>query len=480
MTMPPKGSEIEREVFALCDEILDGKISEENNARLEALVLTNPEARRAYVEYMQLSAALRQTSAGLASGALEDVLQPFPESGSKRTSVLPWVWKIAAAFVLGTGIPSALWLNRENSHVATLVEVSGARWETCVFATEVGAKVRPGNVRLAEGLARFSFRNGVDVTLEGPAELEVQGVNQCWLKNGALVAHVPPSGKGFVVQTDYAKLTDLGTEFGIRTDRSGDCAVHVLNGTVELQHVSGAGSVRLSTGQLASINAREILKLERTEGESTLPSSVEGDVGRIRSFTHEITTTNGGGAAAYVSSPGTKLHFSDTLLLLKNARVSGFLRKVLLRFDLSSIGGRSLESARLTLNFDRTGFGFASLNQDAQFAVYGITNDALDGWDPGTVSWENMPAHSERGGEVDVTQATRVGTFVLPRGVVRGSYYIEGDAIARYLQQDVNQLVTLVIVCESEGAVPASVVYGIAGNNHPTLPPPTLRLRITQ
>jgi hypothetical protein len=54
---------------------------------------------------------------------------------------------------------------------------------------------------------------------------------------------------------------------------------------------------------------------------------------------------------------------------------------------------------------------------------------------------------------------------------------IDGSALLERIRQDGNRLLTLIIVRENPLEQPAGIVHGFAGNRHPALPPPTLRLR---
>ena len=193
-----------------------------------------------------------------------------------------------------------------------------------------------------------------------------------------------------------------------------------------------------------------------------------------------LTTASGAGEAAYTSSPGSKIHFSDTLLLVKNAPTTSYLRRAYLRFDLAPLRDRQVARATLTLNFAPTGFGYASLTGDCTFAVYGVIDEAQDGWSADTLSWENAPAFVPDAGGVDTAKAVRLGAFTLPRGVVSGAWSIEGPALAEFLNRDGNRRATLVVVRETSEPGNGAAVHGFAGNRHPELAPPTLRLTLAE
>jgi hypothetical protein len=77
---------------------------------------------------------------------------------------------------------------------------------------------------------------------------------------------------------------------------------------------------------------------------------------------------------------------------------------------------------------------------------------------------------------VDTTRAVKLGTFTTPRGVVSGGFSVEGPALADFLNTDHTGRATLIVVRETSEPGNNSAVHGFAGNHHPTLAPPTLRL----
>lgn len=466
------------ELLELCDRLLDGEFTTEHRARLEALVLGDAELRRLYVETMHLHAALRQNATRLSDAPLADVLSALPEP--ENVIRFPrWPLQIAAGLAIGFAI---WWFTPRPAEkpLATLVETNGARWENSSLPTAPGSPLRAGRLRLADGVARIVFQSGAAVSLEGDAELELTGPNACFLHRGALTAHVPEQAKGFVVGTANAKLIDHGTDFGISTDTAGRAQVQVLQGEVELQHGRSGDKLRLQTRESAAITAERFAQPKEKAGEEPDRYAFLRTNDAARKPVLTLTTAGGAGDAAYAASPGTVTHHSDTLLLVKNAPTDSYLRKAFLRFDLTLLRERHVANASLTLNFEATGFGYASLTEECVFAVYGVTDDAQDDWSAETLAWENAPAFSADAGAVDTTRAVKLGTFTTPRGVVSGVFSIEGDALANFLNRDTNRHATLIVVRETVQPKNSSAVHGFAGNRHPTLAPPTLRLTLAE
>ena len=463
------------ELIALCDRLCDGTLTPDGRQRLEALVLGDAALRRLYVEQLQLHAQLTHNSARFSDAPLSTILRPVAPSWTpaphRFTTARMWN---AAAAVLLVAIGIAWLTTSRGDDLAILQEVRNARWANSTLPTEPGSALPPGRLHLIEGLARLRFHNGAEVTLEGPAELELISRLLCRLQSGSLVAHIPEAAHGFTVLTKEATLIDHGTDFGISTDRDGHASVLVMKGEVELRHVSGGPALHLLTQQMASITAEGLQPISSLTGE---PGS-QRQAAPATAFTQELTTVGGLGAAAYVASPGTDRHFSDTLLLLKNQPRHNFLRKAILRFDLGPITApQAVQAAQLTLQFEATGFGFATLGGDAHFVVYAVNDDSQDAWSPEQLTWATMPAFNDDAGHVDETKAVRLGEFTMPSGVLRGPMSIDGPALVERVRNDGNRLLTLIVVRENSLEQSAGVVHGFAGNHHPTLAPPTLRLR---
>jgi len=474
--------DIAREVFALCDKLLDGSLLVEEHAHLESLVISRQEARLAYLEYTQIHAALKD--ARLKDVPLSEVVSMVPGALRRIPQASSNLWRAALALAAAVGILAAGWgmgawkadSAQKAATVATLIETKGARWDSGTMSTEPGAALSTGHLRLSAGLATLEFRKGARLTMEGPADLELVSGDRCYLHHGALTAHVPPQATGFVVETSNGRLVDHGTDFGISTASGGEAQVQVFQGEVELQHARSGGKLRLLTKESASITSADLSRSTRLEDE-TARAFAGGGGGAPGPNVIFMTTANGTGKAAYAWSPQTDTHFSDTLLLLKNCKEMACRRKAWLGFDLAPLRGREIAEAALTLTFEPTGWGYASLQPDSTFVVYGVTDDTMDGWEAERLNWSNAPANQQDSGNgVESGKAVRLGTFTMPQGVLDGAFTVRSEALAKFIQEDANRYATLVVVRETSELKHGAVVHGFAGNNHPTLKPPTLRV----
>jgi hypothetical protein len=118
--------------------------------------------------------------------------------------------------------------------VAMLNLVVDAKWASGFEIPRAGASLEPGQLAFKSGFVQVVFYSGARVTIQGPAEFNLESQNQISLAQGRLVAEVPPQAQGFLVRTGQATVRDLGTSFGLEV-KDQQTALHVFKGSVELQ-----------------------------------------------------------------------------------------------------------------------------------------------------------------------------------------------------------------------------------------------------
>jgi hypothetical protein len=118
-----------------------------------------------------------------------------------------------------------------------------------------GQPLAAGRLSLLGGAVELTLRNGVVITLEGPAEMDLAGDLAAFLHDGRVVVRMPEGTDGFRLETACADLLDLGTEFAVKASRSSFTEVQVYEGAVLATGRSGdpAGRFprRLEEGQSA-------------------------------------------------------------------------------------------------------------------------------------------------------------------------------------------------------------------------------------
>jgi ferric-dicitrate binding protein FerR (iron transport regulator) len=481
------------ELAALCTAAVEGRLTDAERRRLERLVLDDPAARRWYVEYLHQHACLHWSAAEpafVAPAAVNPKSQtpnPKPQTPNRKRSVwglgfgVSRAAGVAAAVLVAAGAWLALAPRGPGVTVATLARAQACKWDAGTLPTEAGARLGAGRLRLAEGLARIVFDNGAEVSLEGPADLEVVSPSRCVLHAGRLVARVPSHAVGFVVDTPTATLNDLGTSFGVNVSDDRTADVQVFEGRVDATHRASGRTEAMRSGKGLRFAADAVSAFDQLQERPPSAPRADGSVPPDARVV-QLSTATGRGKDAYVQPVITPDHQSDILLLVKNTSATGanqqYYRKAYIGLDLAALAGRRVLDAQLTLTLAPTSMGFASEVPDATFSLYGLTDEALDDWDEAALRWQNAPANQPGGAALDPAKVVRLGSFVVEQGVTTGVRAVGGPALADFLNRDTNGLATFILVRDTRGSGRSDLVHGFANKRHPNLPPPTLKVTV--
>jgi hypothetical protein len=268
--------------------VRDGRLTDEQMDRLDLILASDPDARRYYLDYIELCANLRHyqgissATPRLRTGEPAGFRRDRPPArrlfGSGRWRALRVVAAAAAAVVVAIlatlsyhrpadrnapvvpgppavaveptpaqTAPSSARPARpvepesaEPQYVAVLTRVADPEWEPTGLPTSVGSALPAGRLRLRSGLAQLEFYGGAVVVLEGPADFELVGIDRAFCRQGKLRIRAPLHSSHFSVATPHADVVDLGTEFGVRVDSSGSSEVQVFEGSIELHETGRA------------------------------------------------------------------------------------------------------------------------------------------------------------------------------------------------------------------------------------------------
>lgn len=220
------------ELDHLLDAYLDGALSVEARAELNARLGRDACARREFVERLNLDSALAALAAG-------EVVEATPPQ-KRRSLTLPARGLAAAASLALLGLGTWAWQTTRPAH-ATVAEAAG------VAGLVEGDRLHGGWHRLEAGTLALVNARGARLVLEAPAEFRFESAQRLRLKRGRLAADVPPSAQGFTVVTPTGEAIDLGTRFGIDVPPSGNAEVHVFQGEV-IAKSTGAGSAQSLRG----------------------------------------------------------------------------------------------------------------------------------------------------------------------------------------------------------------------------------------
>ncbi|WP_442508480.1 DNRLRE domain-containing protein [Novipirellula sp. SH528] len=462
----------------LRDLVLDDLAEEAQLAELEEWLINDPSLKRDFVESLQTRSAIAYPKDELTELSMPSLAATTP---TQWPSVPKWAYVGLAAGFLFFMTTAWLYLDRGGEEgIGLIVKTENCQWQGSTIPTVPGASLHPGRLVLARGIAEL--RVGlVDVTMEGPADLELISTDRCFVHSGRIFAEVHPGGEGFEVQTPTSLLIDRGTVFGVNVTADGNSDLTVVKGRVDAKH--------LSSGTTVSVTTRDAKRFTRV-GIETFKSEMEDDgvnapllsSADAEQTTVQISTAIGKGRDGYVmAGEQSDDKLSRTALLVKEPPNFSwgipFRRRGYMHFDLSFVSQRTVHSAKLQLQGVPTDIGFLSLMPDATFAVYGLTDESLEDWDETTLSWKSSPGVLADDVTLDPTKTKLLGKFVVPQSDPTRMFSIDTSELGEFLNQDTNGGATLILVSETAG-IKACYVHGFASRRHPDASPPTLRLSL--
>lgn len=192
------------------------------------------------------------------------------ETGSQtRHYVIPrplFYGSVAAVIAIATVIfwPTITGQNKPNPGtdkpptIATLANSVDAVWANSQ-KLQAYTKLPQGGYDLTKGLVKIIYDNGTELIVEGPARFDLVSEKRVRMHHGKVVGVCPtPSSKGFTVVTPNAHVKDLGTEFGVAVEATGESMIQVYDGEVEL--IGTKDDVASVSRQLTSGMARRVDK----------------------------------------------------------------------------------------------------------------------------------------------------------------------------------------------------------------------------
>lgn len=281
--MSAADSGAESEFFGLLAQLCDEELSAAEFNRLQELLSESPAARKLYLKYQAIHAALAMGAGGAMGYSAVDaqlaveraamaqicggkLSRPVGACGARSTRrerphalgrTMRWMASLSAAVLFAA---CAYWLWTRNfagqplvsasvephlaeDHVASddsslpVAEVSfvseTAAWNNPNSSYALGSQVCPGQTLVLEtGQIELTYETGTKLLLTGPTEFGVRTKGGV-LRKGEVVARVPVAGHGFTIETPQGKVIDLGTEFGVVVDDFGVSQVSVFEGKVK-------------------------------------------------------------------------------------------------------------------------------------------------------------------------------------------------------------------------------------------------------
>jgi len=254
------------ELLKLLAILCDQQLSDAEQSRLEDVLSYSAEARRTYLQYVDLHSRLLMHP-GLTKGRRMPPSEAWARAALEEAVGLEgraaawnahrrgwWTWQrmatyvgVAAATLAATlllqlalhrpelpavAMSPAAWPADPPQYIATLSQTTDAQWDEQHSALGSGSRLLPGGLTLVRGLARIHFDSGVDLVVEGPAELRLESVKSAELKSGKIVFLAEGSASPFSLRTPSSTLVDIGTEYGVEVRPQRE-ELHVFTGEVQ-------------------------------------------------------------------------------------------------------------------------------------------------------------------------------------------------------------------------------------------------------
>lgn len=309
------------EVLELTLAYQRGDASAEERARLERLLLDNPQAISWYLRVVEDSLTLRASAlaheaqppfvGGLADregdSAAEVALElARDEAGAEYQDRISrfdsWGqnWRLWAAPAVAACILMAaagtFWWNawsrsaadaghHSSGRAARVVNVSNVEWSSGAKSYDEWSFVEPGDtIQIERGLVNLFLDNGAELLIEGPADVDYVSLKKVFARRGKLAARVSPSAIGFSIETPHANVIDRGTAFGLSVDEKNRTDVVVYEGMVDLDVLGNNAPARrrLERGEALSVSRMgELSRITTVESSKFLePPQVRAAGGR--------------------------------------------------------------------------------------------------------------------------------------------------------------------------------------------------------
>ncbi|EMI19921.1 FecR protein domain protein, partial [Rhodopirellula maiorica SM1] len=226
----------------LRDLALDEEADEAQLAELEGCLIRDPSLKRDFVESLQTRSAIAYPQDELACSPEKWTTSFVPTIAATTTPqwqrIPKWANLVIAAGILFFISTAWLYLGHgDDPGIGLIVKTENCQWQGSTIPTVPGSSLRPGRLVLSRGIAELRI-GLVDVTMEGPADLELIQSDRCFVHAGRIFAKVHPGGEGFQVQTPTSLLIDRGTVFGVNVTADGNSDLTVVKGRVDAKHLS--------------------------------------------------------------------------------------------------------------------------------------------------------------------------------------------------------------------------------------------------
>ena len=243
----------------LAEKYIDELLTEEESKELNKLLQSSPEARQVFLSKTHFNSLINE-SVNQSSNPLECKKLSEPQYHWK--SILALAACVIVGFFLNTIINNTY--PDQNTSLAShfLAQVTHASEVTNNTLRE-GHYLKNSLLSLEEGVIEVSLFNGAQLTIQGPAQVKLNSLQEVELQNGLISVETPKDFTNFEILTASGKIQSSVSKFGVKASTEGDVETYVFEGNVSVLNSSGK--------QLASLAKQEAL---RFSAETVTPISL--------------------------------------------------------------------------------------------------------------------------------------------------------------------------------------------------------------
>lgn len=235
------------EAVPLIHDLIDGSIGKEEFARLQEIMLRDPEARRDYYALLCTDQMLVDTYEMPDHLAAHAKVVTVPAINRRKIGKI----LLALAAVLVAGFFTAMVIHANTPRVTM---TASADSHFLIDGKEATSKFwKKGEVLdVHDGMLVLRLNPSAEASIDGEASLRLlSNDGDLELRRGKAFFRAASESPAFDVKVAGATVRHVGTGFGIHALDDGSCDVHVLEGSVEIAR-PGADKLVLSTGESAS------------------------------------------------------------------------------------------------------------------------------------------------------------------------------------------------------------------------------------
>lgn len=236
----------------LCSLVLEGRATEAELTRFKEILRNDAPAREAYREQSRIHALLTFQN-GIATTHEKTEAEPANIITHRRWHRPNFV-VIAAALAIFLGVLGWLVTRENDSRNGIALEIVSADEQTGFTPGQI---TKAEKLVLTGGALSFRLESGALVKANAPAEIHFQDAMHLTVIQGAITVDVGDQAKGFVVDTENARVVDLGTRFGVAVGED-ETDVVVFEGEVDVFKPNTSAS----TSRLANLRQGEGVRVD--------------------------------------------------------------------------------------------------------------------------------------------------------------------------------------------------------------------------